>query len=52
MKSGVHAIVQAGLGSGDWRGRADVLLRVERLEKPSGLGHWSYELVARFSERP
>jgi uncharacterized protein len=45
MRSGVHAIVQAGLGSGDWRGRADVLIRVERLEKPSGLGHWSYELV-------
>ena len=45
MRSGVHAIVQAGLGSGDWRGRADVLIRVERLEKPSRLGDWSYELV-------
>jgi hypothetical protein len=26
MKSGAQAIVQAGLGSDDWRGRADVLL--------------------------
>jgi hypothetical protein len=26
MKRGVHAIVQAGLGSGDWRGRTDVLI--------------------------
>jgi predicted RecB family nuclease len=45
MKSGVQAIVQASLGSGDWRGRADVLLRAERLEKPSRLGNWSYEVV-------
>jgi hypothetical protein len=30
MKSGAHAIVQASLASGDWRGRADVLLRIER----------------------
>src|ERR1700730_7220615 len=45
MKSGAQAIVQARLGSGDWRGRADVLLRVERLEKRSRLGNWSYELV-------
>jgi hypothetical protein len=45
MKSGVQVIVQASLGNGDWRGRSDVLIRVERLEKPSGLGHWSYELV-------
>ncbi len=45
MNSGVQAIVQAGLGSGDWRGRADVLIRVERLEKPSRLGNWSYEVV-------
>src|SRR5580704_10838995 len=26
MKSGAQVIVQAGLASGDWRGRADVLL--------------------------
>ena len=31
--------------SGDWRGRADVLLRVEQPEKPSRLGNWSYEVV-------
>jgi predicted RecB family nuclease len=45
MKSGAQAIVQASLGSGDWRGRADVLLRVERLGKPSNFGNWSYEVV-------
>jgi predicted RecB family nuclease len=45
MKSGVQVIVQAALGSGVWRGRSDVLLRVERLEKPSRLGNWSYEVV-------
>jgi len=45
MKSGAQAIVQASLGSGDWRGRADVLLRVERLEKPGRLGNRSYEVV-------
>ena len=45
MKSGAQAIVQASLASGVWRGRADVMLRVEQLEKPSRLGNWSYELV-------
>src|SRR5262245_32029625 len=40
MKNGTQAIVQATLGSGDWRGRADVLLRVEQIEKPSRLGNW------------
>ena len=45
MKSGAQAIVQASLGSGDWRGRADVLLRVEQPGKPSRLGNWSYEVV-------
>jgi uncharacterized protein len=45
MKSGADAIVQATLGSGDWRGRADVLLRVEQIERPSRLGNWSYEVV-------
>ena len=43
MQSGAQAIVQASLASGIWRGRADVLLRVERLGKPSRLGNWSYE---------
>ena len=45
MQSGAQAIVQASLASGDWRGRADVLLRVERPEQPSRLGGWSYEIV-------
>jgi uncharacterized protein len=45
MKGGADAIVQATLGSGDWRGRADVLLRVDQFEKPSRLGNWSYEVV-------
>jgi hypothetical protein len=43
MKSGADPIVQATLGSGDWRGRADVLLRVEQIEKPSRVGNWSYK---------
>ncbi len=33
MKSGAPAIVQASFASAEWRGRADVLLRVEQLEK-------------------
>jgi len=41
MKSGVPVIVQATLESGHWFGRADVLQRVER---PSNLGAWSYEV--------
>jgi predicted RecB family nuclease len=42
MKSGAPVIAQAALQTGQWSGRADVLLRVE---KPSGLGSWSYEVV-------
>jgi predicted RecB family nuclease len=45
MKGGAQAIIQASFASGDWRGRADVLLRVEQREKPSQLGNWSYEAV-------
>jgi uncharacterized protein len=45
MKGGAQAIVQASFASGDWRGRADVLLRVEQHENPSYLGNWSYEAV-------
>ena len=41
MRSGVDVIVQAALVEGRWLGRADVLRRVER---PSGLGAWSYEV--------
>ncbi len=40
MRRGVDAIAQATLTDGRWHGRADVLLRVDR---PSGLGAWSYE---------
>ncbi len=42
MRHGVPAIAQATLREGRWHGRADVLLRVDR---PSGLGSWSYEVV-------
>jgi len=42
LKAGVPVIAQAALQSGQWGGRADVLLRVE---KPSQLGNWSYEVV-------
>jgi uncharacterized protein len=45
MKAGADAIVQASLEKESWRGRADVLLRVERPEAPSLLGAWSYEAV-------
>jgi len=40
MFAGDPVIAQATLAVGRWLGRADVLLRVER---PSGLGAWSYE---------
>ena len=43
MKGGAQAIVQASFASGDWRGRADVLLRVEQHEKPEPFG----QLVVR-----
>ena len=42
MNAGVPVIAQAALKAGQWLGRADVLLRVE---KPSALGAWSYEVV-------
>ncbi|HET9326691.1 MAG TPA: TM0106 family RecB-like putative nuclease [Candidatus Eisenbacteria bacterium] len=42
MKAGVDVIVQAPLGEGRFRGRADVLRKVDR---PSALGAWSYEPV-------
>ena len=42
MFRGADVIVQATLGAGRWSGRADVLLRVDR---PSGLGGWSYEAL-------
>jgi uncharacterized protein len=42
MKSGAPVIAQAAFQTDQWGGRADVLLRVE---KASGLGSWSYEVV-------
>jgi predicted RecB family nuclease len=42
MRAGEAVIVQAALRSGRWSGRADILRRVER---PSGLGAWSYEVI-------
>src|SRR6266446_3520839 len=36
---------QASLASDEWRGRADVLLRVEASDNPTRLGNWSYEVV-------
>jgi predicted RecB family nuclease len=41
MKQGADVIAQAVLASGRWFGRADVLRRVET---PSNLGTWSYEV--------
>jgi predicted RecB family nuclease len=41
MESGAPVIVQATLENRQWFGRADVLQRVER---PSKLGNWSYEV--------
>lgn len=42
MSSGSPVILQAALRGGRWSGRADVLRRVER---PSALGAWSYEVI-------
>jgi uncharacterized protein len=42
MRAGAPLIYQAALGSARWQGRADFLLRVET---PSELGAWSYEVV-------
>jgi predicted RecB family nuclease len=41
MESGAPVLVQAPLENGQWFGRVDVLQRVER---PSKLGDWSYEV--------
>ena len=42
LRRGVHAIYQATFLEGPWRGRADFVIRVDR---PSALGPWSYEVV-------
>src|SRR2546426_9002301 len=42
MRAGAAVIAQADLKDGRWYGRADVLLK---MDKPSDLGNWSYEVV-------
>jgi predicted RecB family nuclease len=42
MREGVPIIVQAALGASPWSGRADIL---RRIEQPSALGAWSYEVL-------
>jgi len=42
LGSGAPAVYQATFLDGVWRGRADFLIRVDR---PSALGPWSYEVV-------
>ena len=42
MKAGAQIIVQGALQVAHWSGRADIL---RRMEKPSHLGSWSYEVV-------
>src|SRR5580693_6869794 len=42
IRSGVEVIYQATVEDGNWRGRADFLVRVD---KPSALGSFSYEVV-------
>jgi uncharacterized protein len=42
MLAGAEIIVQGAFRSGDWAGRTDVLRRVDA---PSDLGPWSYEII-------
>lgn len=42
MERGVDVIYQASLRNGNWQGRADFLIKVD---KPSRFGAWSYEVV-------
>ena len=42
MRSGCDVIVQGALSDGRWGGRTDILKRVE---VPSDLGGWSYEVI-------
>ena len=42
MRSGAPVIAQGALKTGRWSGRLDIL---RRIEKPSGLGTWSYEII-------
>ncbi len=42
MRAGREVIVQGALSDGKWGGRTDILKRVE---VPSGIGSWSYEVI-------
>jgi hypothetical protein len=42
MRAGAQIIAQGALQAALWSGRADILRRVE---KPSDLGAWSYEVI-------
>lgn len=42
MAQGEEIIVQAALENGRWAGRADIM---RRIDKPSALGGWSYEII-------
>lgn len=42
MQQGVEVIYQASLRRAPWQGRADFLIKVD---KPSHLGNWSYEII-------
>ena len=42
MRAGAPILAQGALQAGRWGGRADIL---RRIEKPSDLGAWSYEVV-------
>lgn len=42
MEDGEQIIIQAALQHERWSGRADIL---RRIEKPSALGAWSYEII-------
>lgn len=42
IRDGVEAIYQASLRSDHWNGRADFLIRIDT---PSQLGDWSYEVI-------
>ncbi|MDQ3875915.1 MAG: TM0106 family RecB-like putative nuclease, partial [Actinomycetota bacterium] len=50
MRAGAEIVYQAVFLEGDWRGLADF---VERVDRPSELGPWSYEVAdAKLARRP
>ena len=42
MRAGAQVVIQGALLDGKWEGRADILMRVDQ---PSALGNWSYEVI-------